>query len=202
MDKNIPNLLLSYTYFLDNVRKTSISVGYDSNLLLPIIVLIKKTNSFKIIELSTYIKIYELRDEINKYFNDTTPVSIQCKELSLKTSKQKGLIIRNRDGRFSINAEEWTRLYKWLPFLSAVINHQQRTTYLVVDYYESYLKQCVSENVMKLDQPPHTPYQISVDTINYSRLFFELPILCETKLLDDYFKNVVQESINTSIDQL
>lgn len=201
MENKIPDLLLSYTYFLDSLQKSLISVGYDSNLLLPTIILINKTNSFKIIEFYIFMNIYKLREEINEYFTGNESGIIKINEFILSKNKQRVLTIRDCRIKINLKGKEWSRLYKLLPFISAVINYQHRTAYLVADYYESYLKQCLEQKVLKLHQPPILPYEIELNTsINYSRLFYELPIFCESKLFDDYFKNIIQESINSAIN--
>lgn len=201
MNSKLPNLVLSYTYFLDDIQNSSISVGYDSNLFIPTILLVKNTKCFKVIEFSVYVNIYTLREEINKFFNGDKSAIIHKNEFFvLSRNDPKTITIRDCNGKIMLNEKQWSRLYKLMPFLTSVANYQNRTAYLVADYYESYLKQCLIHKVLKLDNPPNIPYEIESNTINYSRLFHEIPILCETKLFDDYFKNVIQESINTSIN--
>ena len=199
MKNKLPDLLLSYTYFLDNYNKSLISVGYDTNLLLPIILLIKQPNNFVIIEFSKFKIINNFRKEINKYFiGDTSSPIIQSSDFSLLRGKQRGLTIADGDCKITLKEKEWNRLYKFIPFINEVINYQYKTAYLVSDFYESYLKQCTEQSVLKLNQLPVTPYEVDTNTINYSRLFYEIPVLCENKLFDDYFKKIIQEAINKS----
>lgn len=168
-----------HAYFLEKTHKSVISVGYDVNLVTPVIIVTKKTGGFKILEFSILLKIYEFCIEINKYFNGgkSSPTNIQCKELVLIAAEQKWLIIRDCVGRISLNGEEWNSLHKLLPVLITATSDERRTVYLVTDYYEFYLKQCISQNVLKVEWTLQTPYQIDLNTLNYSRLFFTSPIL-------------------------
>lgn len=202
MENKIIDLLLSYTYFLDNDYKSLISVGYNINNLLPSIVL-KKATSIKEIEYSVFMNIYKFREDVTKYFNDIDATSSTniSKEFTLTTSKnEKEITIRDCISKITLKQKEWNRLYNLLPFIVSVTNYQHKSAYLVKDYYESYLSQCLEKQVLKLDQHPIVPYEIDTITINYSRLFHEIPILCANKLFDDYLNNIIQTSINSVIN--
>lgn len=189
-----PKLLLSYTYFLDDQNKVYISVGHSPENFKSQVVFSKKTNQ-KVFDSDDWLNgIYTFKESIVEYFNDET-VTDSIKENSFElvcVGGVKKLMIKCGRKKFiEIYKTEWCKLYELASFINSIVDFQQNVVLEVENYYRMYLKKCVEKNSVTLQ---HTDYftlsHIDYNSFNYSRLFHEIPSLCKSKLIADYFEEV------------
>lgn len=104
--------------------------------------------------------------------------------------EQKIIFVRHKNSHtittLMLSQEEWRMFYYLSEFINAVVTHIRSAGPLIQSYFESYATRCKELNVCSLDSskffvPQNTNY-FNDKAINYSRLFFELPILCQMKI--------------------
>lgn len=190
-------LLLSYTYFL-NCDK-SISIGYDSKtfktvLVLNQVLLINQLEWYSLCVKFPLIKKFlvcakkqangpSTSSDGKKTYRASTTLHIQA---SVHDNVHVTLI-RSNGPKIILNESEFHLLCALEEFISAVIMHNRTTETLVEAYYGLYLTQCKELGVNKLETPVYYP-STATSSVNYSRLFFEIPILCKDDIIREINK--------------
>lgn len=201
----IPELLLAYTYFLNNCCTSHLTIGYDNESFLLRIILFKN-NNFQILyedDWNALFKNYLTIDNHfkNKYDADfaelpqTTTGGVQ-----FKFSIRKGvkcLISVQNNKKLILEPLEWEKLFQWIPYFNSIISWYSRTTLEIQLYYDRYLQCCIQNNVLHL--LPHQ-FLMSGDQSQYfynsSRIFNEMPIICKSKLRNDIIDNYYDKKLN------
>lgn len=190
----IPDLLLSYTYFLNNCRSTHLTIGYDNESFKLRIILFKNNNYHILCEAdwSILFKNYITIDNHfkNKYETDFAEMPQTTTEgVQFKLSIRKGvkcLISVQNNKKLILEPSEWEKLYHWIPYFNSIISWYSLTTLEIQRYYDRYLQCCIQNNVLHL-----LPHQFlmcgdqSQYFYNSSRIFNEMPIICKSKLRND-----------------
>lgn len=189
----IPELLLSYTYFLNSSHSSHLTIGYNNkDFTLRIIVF--KNNIFHTLRQADWavlIKNVEIIENHfnNKYETDFAELPNENAFTQFKLSIRRGekcLISVQNNKKLILETPEWQKLYQWLPYINTVAIWYNSVTLEIQKYYDRYLHYCIQNRVMHL--LPHHFFR-AVDHSQYfynnSRIFNEIPIICKNKLRDD-----------------
>lgn len=200
----IPNLLLSHTYFLNDQHTTYISIGYNIESFKPVIILFKNTVYH---ELSTDVwttTIFNHLDVIRNHFNRENNISFaELPKISGNctvklTCRNNEPLILFTDGckKIILNSEEWEHVYAVSPFLQSIITWSETNWQDIENYYNLYSLKCFDQKKFSLEMKDfYIPPLIGYNYFNYSRLFSEIPIFCKHKIMNDYYSNVVKQSL-------
>ena len=81
----------------------------------------------------------------------------------------------------SFNTTEWRKLIVLSEFINNIVTRNRQTSYLVTTYFQQYLVKCIEHKKQVLDSTI-TLFTHTTDLINFNRLFYEIPILCESRI--------------------
>lgn len=185
--ENCEQLLLSYTYFINADHSKYISVGYSVDNFTPCVI-VNYIGIAKIkLVLLEWLNIFLLKNEdISSFFSSCGSKKPKNSIKTLKNTKiqfdaaSKSVIING----LAINHEEWTLMLQMTDYIQSVLYWCRQSTREVSSYYNEYVKRCCEQNVYSLDAT-HFFSDISSIKCNYTRLFWEIPILCREKLMND-----------------
>jgi hypothetical protein len=109
-----------------------------------------------------------------------------------RITKRKGEktieIAQDSTSKVALDLFEWTRLIELTPFLRSVLKWYDIFNSEIEKYYNQYLAKCREKDVQKLSSNDFfVPHETTYNYCNFSRLFHELPILCNHKLALDLF---------------
>lgn len=197
-----PTLLLSYTYPLNNNWSKIISTGFnhEDNFEACVILNDCMEDSIMLSTLDWY-SIFVKFEKINK----TIDLMISKQELTERVKQHVRvsqnldvLIMKDHDGVVKIQLQrkdgsksyitllydEYIAFYALSEFIHLVLTYNRSCTSFINMYFSSYVKKCLELNCNFLtSQHYFTPSNYSgMDSINYSRLFYELPVLCGNKI--------------------
>lgn len=189
----VPDLLLSYTYFLNSNHSCHLSIGYDTtNFNLKIILF--KNNMFHTFYWNDWSILYGNSGTIEKYlFNNNVANLIELPYIEGGThfkmttrGVKKCLISLQNNKKIVLDVLECIKLLSLMPYMNSIATWYNTTHNEILSYYNRYLQICIDNNILKL-LPHH--FFITGDLIqnfcNGSRIFNELPVLCHTKLRAD-----------------
>lgn len=196
---DVPDLLLSYTYFLNSCHTCHLTVGYDTEDFCAKIVLFKN-NRINIWDVMDWNNILSNSDMVESFFfNDQHELDfIEMPQyggnVNFKLSTRndnKCLISSHLNRKIVLYKDECSMLISLFPYLNSIMSWYNVTSVEIKKYYDRYLQICIDNNVLKL-----TPDQFFItgeqSFYNSSRIFNELPILCRKKIFNDlskYYKN-------------
>lgn len=171
------NLLLSYTYFLNKSHTLKISVGFDC----------ETFEASCIFHRIGKRKIVLKYHEWNKfYYQFNAKLNMQMIK-DIKESLHHGL--RSVNGQsISINKEEAELFYNLNDFIEAVMTQYKSAELNVKEYVVEYLKLCDEQKVLRLQKEIYIPIQRFNVQCNYSRLFFEIPVMLKQKICNNLHK--------------
>lgn len=193
----VPDLLLAYTYFLNKNHTCHLSVGYDNEDFTLKIVIFKNTicQSFR---WEDWILLYENMETIETFFSDNynadflelpyTNNSARFK-MSIRNDK-KCLISVQNNKKLILDVQECLKLLHLMPYIHSIALWYNITSSRIEAYYNRYLQICVDNKILKL--LPNHFFLIDDQNHNYcnsSRIFNELPILCQYKLSNDLYQH-------------
>lgn len=203
----VPNLLLSYVYFLNNSHTTYINVGFDINNFEATIVLYKNTK-YLCFSFNDWINLYTNIFTINNFFqnkdenfdivlpiySDKTIFKLcnGCEFLSGSSNFQnnKYLVCENSatSSKIYLTEQEWNKNLELTSFLQSVITWYEMTSKEIKSYFEIYNEKCLKKGVTSLSSteyflPGGNSNTYTYFNCNYSRLFSEIPILCKKKII-------------------
>lgn len=192
---DVPNLLLSYTYFLNYCHTCHITIGYDTEDFRAKIVMFKN-NRINIWDIMDWNNVFTNSDMIeNFFFSDDHGVEfIEMPQyggnVNFKLSTRNGkkcLISSYNNRKIVLCKDESAMLISLLSYVNSIMSWYNVTSAEVKKYYDRYLQICINNSVSKLspDQFFTTGEQ---SYFNSSRIFNELPILCRKKINDDLSK--------------
>ncbi len=213
--ESLPRLLLQYSYFLDARHVKLVSIGYNNDTFTPTILFHHVGKSYIELNAIDWMSIFLNIDNINKYYftvtskengeqNDSmkkpntikfmttenfsiTPCMEQTSSLTTLLFQQHCQQQQQEQIRiFTLDHTEWLRLHELMDFFNTLIFYYKSTVDNVKHYYNEYVKKCVEYNKLKLIGVDFfTPQHINHYSYNYSRLFYETPIICHDKLYYD-----------------
>lgn len=192
-DREFPVFLLQYSYYINRVASKQIVIGFDVHTFKPYITLIsldEKKFLFFTPDTWRFISIClpdcesYLAGKTENYFV-ITPDQVLKIEKTISTDDQRAILFTNLNSNcdISINLEEVTTLCQLIPFLSRMNTHFDEKWGFVKEFYRSYLLKCYvgDTNHLLLKQF----FKIDAPSVNYYRLFNEIPILCRDKIISD-----------------
>lgn len=197
--KIVPNLLLSYIYFLNSSHTCYINIGYDVETFHLKIIIYKKGKLqkwsfsdwqcfYKNLEaIQNFFLTNGLNNTLEEYNKTSSDMSERKIIFNLSNSKnQKKLIFIEQEEKILLNSEEWKNIYDLATFLNSVILWCKIVWNEIEMYYNEYYKKCKLLQVFIL--PPEEfflPLPSPYSYCNYSRLFSEIPVFCRTRLKND-----------------
>lgn len=190
----VPDLLLSYVYFLNEYKTSAIIIGYDAEIFTPKMILLKG-KEYQTLSWDDWHFFYNYCYTIHQYFKemDSEKNSNLVNEKSQRFrlaiyNQEKHLIFIENTSKIRLNTCEWERLWDLAPLLHSMFSWYMLTSKEVGSYYSLYLNKCILQNCTKLDYKDFfTPLAENNSYCNYSRLFNELPILSKNKLINDLY---------------
>lgn len=196
-----PELLLSYTYFLNAEHTCYITIGYDvESFELRIIML--KDKVFQIWTFCQWDYLMQNAAQIqclfqcepdngadnknDNYFVKTSRSNSDELYIKLKKHKEtKFLILFNGSSEIVLYSSEWAKFFALSWFLNTIVNWYSATWPEIQHYYNAYSAKC---NIMQLNELPSNEFFVLAETqsyCNFSRLFNEIPVLCANKIQND-----------------
>lgn len=182
-----PNqLLLSYTYFFDEKYAKYISIGFNIADFKPNIIINHIGEASVTLDLVDWICIFIAKQqEIDEAFKSDKLENkkFSCaKNLNVQLNgKLQVLKIDNN----SFTYDEWKILHELNDYIQCVMFWCKQLTADVKNYYNLYVAKCVEKYVYRLDITEFFVPPDSISRCNFSRMFYELPILCKEKLKND-----------------
>lgn len=196
-----PTLLLQYCYYLNSAATKQVIVGFDSETFRPYVVLMSLCEkSYLFFSVSNWSFVIDGLDKCEKYlkykkenvwgvsaddiFQMDKVESDDCNTRQIKIAN----VVFNCEILFGL--EEIETLIQLSSFLSRILNHYNDKWGYVKEFYRAYLIECCvgDENKFSLKQF----FSIKSPSVNYFRLFNEIPVICRNKLKNDL------EEINNS----
>lgn len=194
-DCESPQLLLQYSYYLNRTVTKQILIGFDPYHFRPYIVVIDfQHNTFLHFSQENWEFITECINSCLDYVNQVTQgcwASTHDKVWNINSvgdcidGEERGIVIKNIafDREIILNLEELTVLSQLAPYLTRMLKHYNERWGFVREYYRSYLLKCFVSDVDRLQMKQF--YKYDTISVNYFRLFNEIPVLCKDKLRSD-----------------
>lgn len=196
-DREIPRLLLQYSYYLNKSGTKQIITGFDSVSFKAYIVFISFSDrKFIYITPDNWRFFVQCIAASCDYLNKLTDV------FELRQSDDTILHVCSYNNEFNpddryiclhdlvynsriyFNLGEIEVLNKLTYYLSLMINHLDNRWGFIKEFYRTYLFKCFSRNIDHLNE--HQLFKIDSGLhVNYLRLFHEIPVLCSDKLKFD-----------------
>lgn len=169
-------VLLNYTYYLDGCQNRKIVLGFDpSNFEAKIIFHLH--GRFPVS--TNYSGWCAVFDHINKLKEETGEF---LPENQFGLSKKYKIPVG--EGSIQLQTLELLKLYEMMRFFNIVMYHNNSASESVKEYYNGYVTKCREKNTIKLpDEDFFIPLRASYVHVNYSRLFYEIPIFCSANVL-------------------
>lgn len=200
----VPSLLLSHTYFLNENHTSYISIGFNINTFMPVIILYKNT-VFHVLSTDFWTTtIFNSLENIKNHFicesnisftelpkiNGNCDVKLTCR------NNERRILFTSGGKKIILNAEEWEHVHASSSFLQSIINWSDTIWQDVWNYYNLYILKCFERRMFSLEMKDFfIPPIVGCKFFNYSRLFNEIPILCKNKLINDYYSNICKENL-------
>lgn len=190
---SVKELLLSYTYFLNENHTSYIMIGYDTEDF-SCQVILYKNNVFHCLCIETWKLLYANMDTIETFFNEKFKMEfinlphleggVQFK-LSIRRDK-KCMVLALHNKKLVLDDVECLKLLTLMSYINSIATWYHITTKEIQNYYKRYKEICIDNGVWKL-LPQHffMTGESSHNFYNVSRIFNELPILCSNKLTSD-----------------
>lgn len=189
-----PVLLSQYSYYLNKEGTKSVIVGYNSTTLHPSIALFSPITCEKV-ELSKYdwLCIKAILKYGQQYLiGNTNNVFYRSQHVQIdSTMKNSERLIRivnfnMPDSHIELNLEEFETLIEYSYYISKIVIHYSELCCDVSTFFESYKMKCIEQNKQRLDPSDFclhfSNFGLNSKTINWFRIFNEIPIVCREKL--------------------
>ena len=152
----VPELLLSYTYFLNDNHTSFLTIGYNvHDFKLQIIVY--KNKICICLQIDDWIILYQNTETIDGFFNNKylsnfyeLPKSTTGIEFKLSVRKNLRQLIISNKKKILLNDAEWKKLLSWIPYLTSIATWYDMTSLEIHNYYQQYLQLCIQNKVFSL----------------------------------------------------
>lgn len=200
---DVPNLLLSYTYFLNKNQSCHLTLGYDIQDFRVKMVLYKNTK-ISILDINDWKNIIQNVGIIESFFYNNTQ-GLEFIEMphhggnvlfkfSTRDGKKCFISVYN-NRKVVLSKDECSILLQLSFFINSIMSWYNDAEPQIQNYYDRYIGLCIKYNVLQLSSNHFS--EICVSGRNYifntSRIFNEFPILCRKKIrrdLSQYYNNV------------
>lgn len=173
------NLLLSYTYYLDHCHNQKITLGFDTFSFEAKIVFHRHGRLPVSTFYSGWQAVYKhLTDLKGELYTATVPANQEELLTEYKIPVDLGSV--------HLTLSELYNIFDILDFLNIVMFHNNNAVESVKEYYKKYCEKCKSRNLILLSNEDFfIPSRTSYVHLNYSRLFFEIPLYCNINIIFD-----------------
>lgn len=191
IDQELPSLLCQYTYFLNKHFTKVLLTGFDTTTFKPTIYLASLTTKNKIVfSNEEWACVIACLKYCVKFLNGSSDVAWYSSNSlvieSISVDGERLIKITNfniTDSSFTLNLEELEKIEQLSAFLTRIIKHYCQYWYDLEVYYRTYVLKCISNNSRSLDDSDY--FSPGNRCLNYFRIFHEIPIMCNHKLLTD-----------------
>lgn len=179
------NLLLNYTYYLDECHNRKVALGFDSKTFEATIVF-HLHGRFPVSATYTgWVTVYSFLNNLKKKVMDEPFASNQEEEMK----KQYKIPIEK--GSITLHQRELYKLFDMIEYFNLVMFHNNNAAESVREFYNKYCEKCKEKNVYKLTTEDFfVPVRASYVYINYTRLFYEISFYCSANIL---LSNIMQK---------
>lgn len=197
--ESVPDVLLGYTYFLNDIHTCHLTIGYDTDDFTMKIILYKN-NVYEILYWSEWNLLYNNMVVIKTHFEDKMNgidfmelPKINHSRCAIKLTTrnfERGLLfLQDGKKRLLLNDKEWEKLYSLLPYMHSIVNWYMLSSKEIFQFYKQYMSACVEKNTLRLNSHElMLSNTLNFNYCNFSRLFSEIPILCKQKLINDVYE--------------
>lgn len=170
------NVLLNYTYYLDNSHNRKVVLGFDTYTFEAKIIFSLDRQTPVSADHTAWTTAYNRL----KILKDENGEDLPCNQLGLKRKFQ----IPIGNAKIGLGFLDLLSMFEMMDFFNIVMHHNNNASESVKEYYKQYTDKCRQKNVMKLPNDDFfIPLRTSYVHINYSRLFYEIPMFCSTSIL-------------------
>lgn len=173
------NLLLNYTYHLDDCHNRKIVLGFDPSSFEAKIVFHRHGLFPVSASFSEWSAVYKHLNELKTKMEETLPAN----QLELNNEHR---IPINNNSSIILKQTELYKLFELLTFFNIIMYHNNNASDSVKEYYKKYAEKCKGKSVLTLTcEDFFIPSRTSYVHLNYSRLFYEIPLFCINNLIFD-----------------
>lgn len=199
------NLLLAYTYFLNEQHTCKIVIGFCAETFEAEIIFhrVKETPiyiTFK--EWENYFNNFKKIEGSTTTTNDDEFLAALIEKIDAKNTTKTLLNFtwdndnNNNKKLFALFKKEYTQYVNIIEFLNVVMCYNNNAVGNIKKYFTKYLEKCKAKTLFQLSfDDYYIPMEYSHVHCNYSRLFFEIPIFCSSKL----FENILKINFNVEM---
>lgn len=172
------NLLLNYTYHLDDCHNSKVILGFDPTSFEAKIVFHQHGRLPVSTTYPGWTTVFHYLCNLKGQFELLPP--------NQEALKQEHKIPIDGSSSISLKQPELCKLFEILTFINIVMYHNSNASDSVKEYYKKYAEKCKEKNQLTLSSEDFfIPSRTSYVHLNYSRLFYELPIFCINNLIFD-----------------
>lgn len=174
----VENLLLNYTYYLDECHSRKVVLGFDKCTFEAKIVF-HLNGCFPVSTTYTgWMSVYSFLNNLKKKIFEE-PFALNQEDEMKKQYK-----IPIEKGSVTLKQTELYKLFDMMEYFNLVMFHNNNATESVKEFYKKYCEKCKERNVLKLTgEDFFIPSRASYVHINYTRLFYEIPFYCPLDLV-------------------
>lgn len=189
----VPDLLLAYTYFLNNAHSCHLTIGYDVDDFSMKIILFKN-NMYHTLLWEDWGLLWSNSTIIQNHFDgqygiDFLELPRTDGNCSFKISVRNGekcFISVQKNKKIVLEILEWRKLFSLVSYINAIAMWYNATRMEIQRFYDRYLELCIEKNVFKLNgQDFFKMIEVFPNSFNHSRMFNELSVFCHRKLQHD-----------------
>lgn len=178
-----PQLLLTYTYFINDAKNKYISVGFSTPDIVPVVVLCHIGECSITLTAHEWFSLFLYIAEIEDMFDKS--LFMESKYLSHETSIVHDvtlgqIILIKEKVLLKLDKADWTSIVNLADYFRSVINYFTQSAYAVKSYYDMYLQSCKENNFLYLETTNF--FKPSNDICNYFRLFHEISFILKNKI--------------------
>lgn len=170
------NMLLAYTYFLNEAHTVKIVVGFHTELLEATISLHRIGKKLIFINYEDWLEFYQ-------QFHLHPKNKVSCLQFGIKARKPRSFVLRD---------EEIDKFRNLFDFIHLVMVYNKNAEGCVKDYVRKYIRTCVENQQNILKDEIYIPLNRFNVQCNYSRLFYEIPFLLKELIVK--YLNINQEN--------
>lgn len=176
------NLLLNYTYYLDDYHNRKVILGFDPQTFKAKIVFHLHGRFPVSADFIEWSSLYPFLNKLQQTLSsDEEPADLEKKN----TRKQYKIPIGGEGNSIILHYSEILKLFNLMEWFNLVMFHNNNAVDSVKNFYKLYCEKCKEKGVVKLTAKdfflPVTP---SYMYVNYTRLFNEIPSVCNLSTMD------------------
>ncbi len=178
-ETRIKQLLLAYTYFLNDGCIRYLSAGFSTITLKPVIILCNDNNNILELTPQEWYQIFLHKEDIDKHVNGDLYKNTfhhlskpDDKRLILLNEKPQ-IMLGDDKTQIIIGKKEWQSILPMVDLLNTILTFYTKIHDDIVQYYIKYTQLCFEKNALCLGLECYFPTEQKVE-FNSTRLFNEL----------------------------